>query len=86
LGMEDESSLSEISILPDGRVYLFGASRQVLELLQAIPLGDPALAERIDGLHMVEAQEPLAATTNATGKCVLREDEASQESGEEVIG
>jgi hypothetical protein len=53
--LKDESALSEISILPDGRVYLFGASRQLLEVLQAIPLGDPALEERISGLPQREA-------------------------------
>jgi hypothetical protein len=50
LNPEDEASITEISILPDGRVYLFGTSQQVLEVLHAIPLGDPAIQQRLDRL------------------------------------
>jgi hypothetical protein len=32
----DESDLSEITILPDGRVYAFGITRQVTELLHSL--------------------------------------------------
>ena len=31
--MEDETDITEITIQPDGRVYVFGASRGVLDLL-----------------------------------------------------
>ena len=51
---EDESAISEINILPDGRVCVFGASRQVLEILDAIPLGDAALRDRIECLRATE--------------------------------
>ena len=51
VSLEDDSSISEINILPDGRVCLFGASQQVLEMLDAIPLGDPALKSRIECLR-----------------------------------
>jgi hypothetical protein len=34
----------------DGRVALFGASRQVLEMLDAVPWDDPTLRSRIEGL------------------------------------
>ena len=54
---EDDSSISEINILPDGRVCLFGASRQVLEILDAIPLGDPALRDRIERLRASGLQQ-----------------------------
>jgi hypothetical protein len=32
----DETLISQITIQPDGRVYVFGASRQVLEVLEAV--------------------------------------------------
>jgi hypothetical protein len=51
---EDEPTISEINILPDGRVCLFGASQQVLEVLDAIPLGDLALKGRIERLHAIQ--------------------------------
>jgi hypothetical protein len=59
LNPEDDSSISEINILPDGRVCLFGASRQVLEMLDAIPLGDPALRNRIERLRTEESSETV---------------------------
>ena len=54
---EDDSSISEINILPDGRVCLFGASQQVLDVLDAIPLGDPTLRSRIDCLRTADTQQ-----------------------------
>jgi hypothetical protein len=57
VSLEDDSPISEINILPDGRVCLFGASQQVLEILDAIPLGDPALRSRIERLHTTDVQQ-----------------------------
>ncbi len=71
MNREDDSSITEIDILPDGRVCLFGASQQVLEILDGIPLGDPALSCRIDCLraaHVKSAGEPNEA-------CCARSDE-----------
>jgi hypothetical protein len=66
VSLEEDSTISEINILPDGRVCVFGASRQVLELLDAIPLGDPALESRIESLRAAElpseANESQCAT------------------------
>ena len=33
----DDGTLSEITILPDGRVYLFGMTLPLLEMLAALP-------------------------------------------------
>ena len=57
VALEDDSAISEISILPDGRVCIFGASEQVLEILDAIPLGDPSMRSRIDCLRCVRSAE-----------------------------
>lgn len=54
MSFADESSISEINILPDGRVCLFGASQQVLELLDSILVGDQALKHRIKCLRTAE--------------------------------
>ena len=32
----DETLISQITIQPDGRVYVFGASRDVLEVLESV--------------------------------------------------
>jgi hypothetical protein len=74
VALEDDSSISEINILPDGRVCLFGASRQVLELLDAIPLGDPTLKTRLDCLQATTTMivEPPRA-------CVARTDQGTKQ-------
>ncbi|NLF08438.1 MAG: hypothetical protein GX594_10725 [Pirellulaceae bacterium] len=64
MNRENDSSISEINILPDGRVCIFGASQQVLEALDAMQLGDPSLSTRIDALRSVG--ERAAATHEAS--------------------
>jgi hypothetical protein len=45
----DESSLTEIEIMPDGRIFLFGASRKVLEVVDTIQSGrDPSVSMRLE--------------------------------------
>lgn len=61
VSLEDDSSISEINILPDGRVCLFGASQQVLEILDAIPLGDPTLRSRIDCIRTDDVEHEQSA-------------------------
>ncbi len=48
---DDETAITEISFLPDGRICLFGASREVLELLGTLNLGDDALGLRLTSLR-----------------------------------
>jgi hypothetical protein len=55
---EDDSAITEITILPDGRICLFGASQQVLETLDAVVQGDPALKHRVDCLREAAARQP----------------------------
>ena len=37
----NETNITEITIQPDGRVYVFGLSRPVLEVLATLPAVDP---------------------------------------------
>jgi hypothetical protein len=46
LQSDDETRVTEINFLPDGRICVFGMSREVLELLDDLELGDPRLARR----------------------------------------
>lgn len=50
LQADDETSITEISFLPDGRISVFGMSREVLELLGDLELGDPRLMRRRERL------------------------------------
>ncbi|RLS29940.1 MAG: hypothetical protein DWH79_11400 [Planctomycetota bacterium] len=43
----DESTESEIAIGADGRVHIFGASREILEALAAIGVRGDAVAQRL---------------------------------------
>lgn len=49
------ASSSEISIAADGTLYVFGATADVLELLNASRLGDKSLSMRIE--RITPAQE-----------------------------
>ncbi|HEV3007183.1 MAG TPA: hypothetical protein VGX78_22125 [Pirellulales bacterium] len=53
---DDETRTTEITILPDGRICLFGASRAVLEILGEMRLGDAALDQRLAYLRALDAQ------------------------------
>jgi hypothetical protein len=46
--VDDESAVSEITILPDGRVFVLGASRQVLEILDVLNPKDAGLKQRLE--------------------------------------
>jgi hypothetical protein len=66
----DESSISEINILSDGRICIFGASMQVLEMLDATSLGDLSLRRRIEALRRAQAGpavESNSLESNMTG-------------------
>ena len=59
---DDETAITEISFLPDGRVCVFGMSREVLQLLGELSLGDPALARRHERVCQSEATAPASST------------------------
>ena len=48
---DSESAISEMTFLPDGRICLFGASRELLELLGSLNLGDASLDIRLTAIR-----------------------------------
>ena len=42
----DESLITEVTIAPDGRVYVFGTSRQILDVLESLQ-PDDAIVQRL---------------------------------------
>lgn len=48
---DDETGITEISFLADGRVCVFGASRSMLEILDGLELGDLRLRRRVARLE-----------------------------------
>lgn len=45
MDLDDESRISEITLQPDGRIYVFGLSREVLNILEALCPPDHPLRE-----------------------------------------
>lgn len=58
LQADDETNITELNFLPDGRICVFGMSREVLELLSDLALGDPALARRRERLRESTRESP----------------------------
>jgi len=56
--LDDETSITEISFLPDGRICLFGASREVLELLVELNLADSSLNQRFSVIRRTDSSVP----------------------------
>ena len=56
---EDESSMTDIEIAPDGRVYIFGASRRVLELFREIGGNDAHLIKRLEAMTKPKASSEV---------------------------
>ena len=52
--LEDESTLSEITIGPDGRVYVFGPSLGILELLETLAPTDERLQNILSQVRKTE--------------------------------
>lgn len=45
---EDETALTELEIMPDGRIFVFGASGQILEILNQLQSPqDPTITSRL---------------------------------------
>lgn len=61
--LRDETSISEISITPDGRIFLFGLSRPLLEMCAELDFRAPDLERRLARLPTDDRREwePRAA-------------------------
>jgi hypothetical protein len=55
---DDETNLSEITIQPDGRVYVFGASLPILQILQSLQPNDRRLEAIIRSADKCNRQSP----------------------------
>lgn len=65
LQADEETPITEISFLPDGRVCVFGMSREVLQVLGELSLGDPALARRYERLCASAARHASSSGDDA---------------------
>lgn len=51
ISADDEAAVTDIRIAPDGRVFVFGTSRPVLEMFSELGWGDEAVTARIQALQ-----------------------------------
>jgi hypothetical protein len=59
----DETAITEITIRPDGRIYVFGMSQEVLRALAVLCPNDSAIQGR---LHRVSSLKvPIAESVNS---------------------
>lgn len=54
--VDAETLTTEITIAPDGRVFVFGTSRPVLELLETLQPGDPRVRLLLEQVRRSESQ------------------------------
>jgi hypothetical protein len=54
--LEDETLTTELMIMPDGRIYVFGASRQVLEIMESLQPNDERLMQLLTHVRKLEQQ------------------------------
>jgi hypothetical protein len=48
MNAEDETNVTDIELLPDGRICVFGASAEVLTVLDQLQCGtDPSVSDRL---------------------------------------
>jgi hypothetical protein len=61
--LQEETTITEISIRPDGRIFVFGTSRQVLDVLERLNPQSPVIRQILDGVRAQEAQKDAQSVT-----------------------
>lgn len=74
---EDESNITELEILPDGRICVFGASREVLEIFKEIPIQSHSMIlQRLKQHDMIGPDD--VSSTKSADKIATRETQRNQ--------
>lgn len=60
---DEETSMTDIEIGADGRIYIFGASREVLELLRDLGFEDEHLRTRLEAMAASETKTMIVTRT-----------------------
>jgi hypothetical protein len=64
----DESAITEITIGTDGQIYVFGLSREILEVLSGLCPNDPAIQQRIERLSVLASDAAGRRSAESTGE------------------
>jgi hypothetical protein len=69
MNADDESNITDIDLLPDGRICVFGTSVEVLEVLEQLQnAGDGSVSERLDCLRRINCDEHARSDDHATSE------------------
>jgi hypothetical protein len=66
---DDETRITELTIAPDGRVFAFGTSRPILELLEALQPRDTRVRRLLERAKQAQSAEAEAGVTVARRSC-----------------
>jgi hypothetical protein len=55
--LDNEKNVTELSIAPDGRVFAFGTSKAILEVLKALRPDDVRVCALLNHVHNLPATE-----------------------------
>jgi hypothetical protein len=55
--LDNEKNVTELTIAPDGRIFVFGTSRPILEVLAALQPADEKLARLLGHVRALEASQ-----------------------------
>ena len=62
MNADDETNITDIELLPDGRIYVFGTSLEVLDVLDELQGGQDATVQRRLHSHEDMSQQSQDAT------------------------
>ncbi len=68
MNADDETNVTDIELLADGRICVFGTSLEVLEVLDQLQCGaDASISKRLDTMRGRVEPTPPQPITSATG-------------------
>ena len=56
--ISDETHVTELTIAPDGRIYIFGTSRQILDVVRSLRPSEATAKRLLARVRDVEATQP----------------------------
>lgn len=60
--LDEEKAMTELTIAPDGRVFAFGTSRPILEVLAALQPADKRVKRLLEQARRLESKQQRSAT------------------------
>lgn len=65
--LDSEKNITELTIAPDGRVFAFGTSRPILEVLEALQPRDEKLQRLLEHVRRLESSSSSSSSQERSG-------------------